>query len=189
MNPRRNAVLAVAVMISAAIIWPPPLTAPLLKESTLDVSVRPSEQARTVQARTVQQPAPVLIQVAISPEARVKATATAGQRDLRQGEWSEFTIVIDNAAGITAPLVVESEQLLTSENDTARDRWLRLEIEPSGPLSGAPRETRSLRLLSRDSGIRTAVLNINAGQGTQDLGFRSDVMLSLRMTKSKGALR
>ena len=211
MNPRRNAVLAVAVMItavgviSAAIIWPPPLTAPLLKESTLDVSARPSEQARpsvqarTVQARTeqarieqartVQQPAPVLIQVAISPEARVKATATAGQRDLRQGEWSEFTIVIDNTAGITAPLVVESEQLLTSENDTARDRWLRLEIEPSGPLSGAPRETRSLRLLSRDSGIRTAVLNINAGQGTQDLGFRSDVMLSLRMTKSKGALR
>ena len=196
MNPRRNAVLAVAVMItavgviSAAIIWPPPLTAPLLKESTLDVSARPSEQARpSVQARTVQQPAPVLIQVAISPEARVKATATAGQRDLRQGEWSEFTIVIDNAAGITAPLVVESEQLLTSENDTARDRWLRLEIEPSGPLSGAPRETRSLRLLSRDSGIRTAVLNINAGQGTQDLGFRSDVMLSLRMTKSKGALR
>ena len=190
MNPRRNAVLAVAVMItavgviSAAIIWPPPLTAPLRKESTLDVSARPSEQARTVQ-----QPAPVLIQVAISPEARVKATATAGQRDLRQGEWSEFTIVIDNAAGITAPLVVESEQLLTSENDTARDRWLRLEIEPSGPLSGAPRETRTLRLLSRDSGIRTAVLNINAGQGTQDLGFRSDVMLSLRMTKSKGALR
>ena len=67
-----------------------------------------------------QQPAPVLIKVAISPEARVKATATAGQRDLLQGEWLEFTIVIDNAAGITAPLVVESEQFMTSEHDTAR---------------------------------------------------------------------
>mgnify|MGYP000479079264 CR=1 FL=1 len=186
MNPRRNAVLAFAVMIivvgaiSATIILPRQMTVPVVDESTLDVSAGPPEQARTVP-----QPAPVLIKVAISPEARVKATATAGQRDLRQGEWSEFTIVIDNTAGITAPLVVESEQLMTSEHDTARDRWLRLEMEPSGPLSGATTETRILRLLSRDFGIRTAVLNINAGQGTQDLGFRSDVILSFRMTRSK----
>ena len=190
MNPRRNAIRAFAVMITvvvaifATITLPRPMTVSVVDESTLDVSAGPPEQARTAQ-----QPAPVLIQVAISPEARVKATATTGQRELRQGEWSEFTIVIDNTAGITAPLVVESEQLLTSEHDTARDHWLRLELLPSGPLSGEASETRTLRLLSRDPGIRTAVLNINAGQGTQDLGFRSDVMLSLRMTKSKGALR
>ncbi len=189
MNPRRNAVLAFAVMItvvgaiSITIILQRQMTVPVADESTLDVSAGPPEQARTVQ-----QPAPVLIKVAISPEARVKATATAGQRDLWQGEWSEFTMVIDNAAGITAPLVVESEQLMTSEHDTARDRWLRLEMEPSGPLSGATTETRILRLLSRDFGIRTAVLNINAGQGTQDLGFRSDVILSFRMTRSKSTL-
>jgi len=189
MNPRRNAVRAFAVMIivvgaiSATIFLLWQMTVPVADESTFDVSAGPPEQARTVQ-----QPAPVLLKVAISPEARVKATATAGQRDLRQGEWSEFTIVIDNAAGITAPLVVESEQLMTSEHDTARDRWMRLEMEPSGPLSGATTETRILRLLSRDFGIRTAVLNINAGQGTQDLGFRSDVILSFRMTRSKSGL-
>ena len=189
MNPRRNAVLAFAVMIIvvgtifATIILPQQMTVRVVGESTLDVSAGPPEQAGTVQ-----RPAPVLIKVAISPEARVKATATAGQRDLRQGEWSEFTIEIDNAAGITAPLVVESEQLMISEHDTARDRWLRLEMEPSGPLSGAATETRILRLLSRDPGIRTAVLNINAGQGTQDLGFRSDVILSFRITSSKSAL-
>ena len=189
MNPRRNAVLGFAVVItvvgaiSAVIILPQPMIVPVVDQFTLDLSAGPREKAAT------QQPAPVLITVAISPEARVKATATAGQRELRQGEWSEFTIVIDNAAGITAPLVVESEQLLTSEHDTARDHWLRLELLPAGPLSGAATETRTLRLLSRDPGIRTAVLNINAGQGTQDLGFRSDVILSLRMTKSKGALR
>lgn len=190
MNPRGSAVLAFAVMItvvgaiSAPIIFPRPMTVPVVDESNFEVSTRPPEQAKKVQ-----QPPPVLIKVAISPEARVKATATAGQRDLRQGEWSEFSMVIDNAAGITAPLVVESEQLLTSEDDPARDRWLRLEMEPSGPLSGAATETRILRLLSRDPGIRTAVLNINAGQGTQDLGFRSDVILSFRMTRSKSALR
>jgi hypothetical protein len=66
---------------------------------------------------------------------------------------------------------------------------LRLEMEPSGQLSGATTETRILRLLSRDPGIRTAVFNINAGQGTQDLGFRSDVIVSFRMTRSKSALR
>ena len=185
MNPRRNAVLAFAVMIAVAgaitapIIYLRPMTVPVVDESILDVSAEPTKQARPVQP-----PAPVLIKVAISPEARVKATATTGHRELRQGEWSEFTIVIDNAAGITAPLVVESEQLLTSERDTARDHWLRLELQPSGPLSGAATETRILRLLSRDPGIRTAVLNINAGQGTQDLGFRSDVILSLRMRSS-----
>ena len=184
MNPRRNAVLGFAVVItvvgaiSAVIILPQPMIVPVVDQFTLDLSAGPREKAAT------QQPAPVLITVAISPEARVKATATAGQRELRQGEWSEFTIVIDNAAGITAPLVVESEQLLTSERDTARDHWLRLELQPCGPLSGAATETRILRLLSRDPGIRTAVLNINAGQGTQDLGFRSDVILSLRMRSS-----
>jgi hypothetical protein len=190
MNPRRNAVLAFAVVIAVAgaitapIIYRRPMTVPVVDESILDVSAEPTKQARPVQP-----PVPVLIKVAISPEARVKATATTGQRELRQGEWSEFTIVIDNTAGITAPLVVESEQLLTSEHDTARDHWLRLELLPSGPLSGEASETRTLRLLSRDPGIRTAVLNINAGQGTQDLGFPSDVILSLRMIKSKGALR
>jgi len=56
-------------------------------------------------------------------------------------------------------------------------------------VSGATTETRILRLLSRDHGIRTAVLNVNAGQGTQDLGFRSDVILSFRVTRSKSALR
>ena len=190
MNPRRNAVLAFAVMIAVAgaitarIIYLRLVTVTVVVEPTVDVSAGPPETARKIQ-----QPASVLIRVAISPEARVKASATAGQRDLQQGEWFEFSMVIDNAAGITAPLVVESEQLLTSKHDTARERWLCLEMEPSGPLSGAPSETRTLRLLSRDPGIRTAVLNINAGQGTQDLGFRSDVILSFRMTRSKSAVR
>ena len=191
MNLRRNAVAVLAVStavagaISADIILPLPMTAPIVDESALDSTVEPAGQQPPPQLPTTEKPpVPVLIKVAISPEARVKATATAGQRDLQQGEWSEFTIKIDNAAGITAPLVVESEQLMTTEHDTARDHWLRLTIEPTGPLSGEPTETRTLRLQSRDPGIRTAVLNINAGQGTQDLGFRSDVTVSFHISQS-----
>jgi len=127
--------------------------------------------------------APTLITVTISPEARVKATAAEGPRVLQQSEWREFTLVIDNAAGITAPLVVESEQLMTSEIDRDRDRWLQIALRPAGPLTGKPQETRTLRLRSRDAGVRAAVLNFNAGQGTQDLGFRSDVVLSFKIGK------
>lgn len=126
---------------------------------------------------------PRLITVSISPEARVKATATEGPRVLQQSEWTTFAIVINNAAGITAPLNIESDQLMTSEFDLARDHWLRLELHPAGPLTGDANETRILRLFSRDAGLRTAVVNINAGQGTQDLGFRSDVVLSFKITK------
>ena len=116
-----------------------------------------------------------LIRVSISPEARVKAEAGGAARELRQGEWADFSLEIENAAGITAPLVVESGQMLTQ---SGRGRWLRAELDPAGPLTGQAVEKRTLRLWSCDAGVRSAVLNFNAGQGTQDLGFRSDVLLS-----------
>lgn len=124
---------------------------------------------------------PILIKVSISPEARVKATTEEIAMELHRGEWQDFSIEIDNAAGITAPLVIESEQLLASPDDASRDRWLELEIKPNGALSGLRRETRTLRLRSRDAGVRTAILNFNAGQGTQDLGFRSDVIVTFKV--------
>lgn len=126
---------------------------------------------------------PVLFKVSISPEARVKATAVESSRDLSAGQWTTFRITIENAAGITAPLFIESEQVMHSETDTDRDRWMQVTLEPDGPLTGSPRETRTLRLYSRDTGIRTALLNVNAGQGTQDLGFRSDVLLSFHIAE------
>jgi hypothetical protein len=126
--------------------------------------------------------APVLIAVSISPEARVKASSATAARLLRQGEWTEFTVTVENAAGITAPLVIESQQCLTDDADHSRGRWLRIEWDGKKPLSGSMTETRRLRVWSRDQGVRSAVLNFNAGQGTQDLGFRSDVLLTFRIS-------
>lgn len=125
---------------------------------------------------------PPLVTVSISPESRVKAAAEDGPRRLQQGEWRDFGIVIDNAAGITAPLVIECQQTMTCAADDSRDRWLQLALHPTGPLTGQPLESRTLRLWSRDSGVRSAVFSFNAGQGTQDLGFRSDVTLTFRAT-------
>ena len=126
------------------------------------------------------EPPPKLVTVTISPEARVKAAAENGARELQKGEWREFEIVIENTAGITAPLSVECRQAMTSPRDNSRDRWMQIELRPASPLTGKPQESRTLRLWSRDAGVRTAVLNFNAGQGTQDLGFRSDVTLTFQ---------
>ncbi len=122
-----------------------------------------------------------LIVISISPESRVKAAAQNVSRELVQQKWSEFPIVIDNAAGITAPLQVASQQTLVGHDDAARERWLQLELLPAGPLSGQPQEQRTLRIWSRDAGLRSAILQFDAGQGTQDLGFRSDVLLTFNV--------
>ena len=64
-------------------------------------------------------------------------------------------------------------------NLTPRELWLDLDgytNQPlAGKLSGAKIEYRLLQLYSRDAGQREARLSFNTGQGTQDLGFRSDV--------------
>ncbi len=123
-----------------------------------------------------------LIVVSISPESRVKVAEGGAPRELVPGEWREFEIAIENAAGITSALLIESENLIPSAPAIpSREQWLKLETLPSGPLTGQRRETRKLRLMTEQSGIRSAVLNVNAGQGTQDLGFRSDVLLNFKI--------
>ena len=57
--------------------------------------------------------------------------------------------------------------------------WLELrsyDAQPLGKsLSGLPLEYRIIQLYSRDAGRREAKIAFNAGQGTQDLGFRNEV--------------
>ena len=103
--------------------------------------------------------------------------------ELQQGVWKDFLIDIDNAAGITAPLKIESEQLMQNADDTSRDRWMQIELTPDGALTGKRDELRTLKIKSRDSGMRTAIFNFNAGQGTQDLGFRSDVLITFKVNE------
>lgn len=125
-----------------------------------------------------------LLTISISPESRVKASAGDATPLLKQGAWTEFPITIENAARMTAPLIIESEQEMDGDGDTARDRWLKIELQPAGPLTGALHEERTLRLWSRDHGKRAAILHANAGQGTQDLGFRSDVLITFDIAPS-----
>ncbi len=125
-----------------------------------------------------------LAEVTINPESRVKAAPGAAAPDLVEGGWSVFLVRVNNEAGVTAPLGVGSPQaapIAGSPEAQVADRWLDLTVFRSRPLAptlgGASLEYRIVQLYSRDAGKRAAVLQFDVGQGSQDLGFRSDVLV------------
>jgi hypothetical protein len=135
-----------------------------------------------------------LTEIHINPESRVKATAGRAKPLLVQNGWTIFLVRVHNEAGVTAPLRINSPQngpvYLRSGGQHApeanrittadvKDRWLTLQSFNKQPLndklSGLLLEYRIVGIYSRDAGQREAVLTFDAGQGTQDLGFRSSL--------------
>ncbi len=110
-----------------------------------------------------------------------------------QNGWTVFLIKVNNQAGVTAELQARSpnaEPVFKPSTNRAEpgrsirpadvtDRWLDLSLFRDRPLkhelSGLAVEYRIIQLYSRDAGKREARIRFNVGQGTQDLGFRSDV--------------
>jgi len=130
-----------------------------------------------------------LFAVTINPEMRVKVQQGDAAADLDEQGWRPFLVKVINDAGTTAALKVKSPNAKWLAGVTAADvpnEWLDIEMfdrQPLKPaLSGLPLEYRIISLYSRDSGKREAKLSFNVGQGTQDLGFRSDadVLFSAR---------
>jgi len=125
-----------------------------------------------------------LVGVEINPESRVKAQEGPAKAQLVEQGWRTFLVKVINQAGITPVLVAESPNagmLAGSEAYALNRRWLDIRMfdkQPMRPrLSGLEVEYRILQLFSRDAGKREARLEFNVGQGTQDLGFRSQVDL------------
>jgi hypothetical protein len=136
-----------------------------------------------------------LVGVTINPESRVKVQAGSAPKELIEQGWRVFLIKVQNEAGVTAPLNCTSPNAapLQDQSDgeaeppqtiTRRDvvqRWLDVGMFNSPPLterlSGLPVEYRVIELYSRDRGRREARLAFDVGQGSQDLGFRSEVNL------------
>ena len=131
--------------------------------------------------------------VNINPESRVKVKEGPVNKELMQHGWRTFLVKVHNEAGVTAPLIAESEnaaplykrssgspdpQVTVPKSDVPH-RFLDIEIYSSPPLktdlSGLELEYRIVQFYSRDTGKREAVLGFNVGQGTQDIGFRSQV--------------
>lgn len=123
----------------------------------------------------------VLASIHINPEMRVRVTSTMSQPQLMEGGWRSYLIKVHNESGTTAELRLESPQAGRLHNAPAsaiEDRWLAADMFGGAPmrkeLSGYTLEYRILQLYSRDAGMREAKLSFNVGQGTQDLGFRSE---------------
>ena len=125
-----------------------------------------------------------LVGIEINPESRVKVQEGPAKPELVEQGWRTFLVKVINQAGITPVLVAESPNagmLAGSEPYAVNRRWLDIRMfdkQPMRPrLSGLEVEYRILQLFSRDAGKREARLEFNVGQGTQDLGFRSQVDL------------
>jgi hypothetical protein len=131
--------------------------------------------------------------VEINPESRVKAQTGPAAKGLVQQGWTVFLVKVINQAGVTAPLEVESPNaaaVVASSSSLPEpppgispaeieNRWADVQTFDDRPmtptLSGLPVEYRLVQIFSRDAGRREARLAFHVGQGTQDLGFRSDV--------------
>jgi len=144
----------------------------------------------------------VLAIVQINAESRVSVARGPARAELVEGGTRIFLVKVLNLAGVTAPLVVESpnsgrvympswESTFSAEpvqTVTARDvgeRWADIALYRTdvnvysaasfgGRLTGLPVEYQLLQVYSRDRGRRSALLRFGVGQGSQDLGFRSE---------------
>lgn len=134
-----------------------------------------------------------LARVNINPEARVKVERGSARATLVQGGWVSFLIKVNNEAGITAQLNVQSKnaapllhqstfnpRVIENNKLTSADvanRFLEMQMYRNRPmldhLSGLKLEYAVLQVYSKDAGQREVELGFNVGQGTQDIGFRN----------------
>jgi hypothetical protein len=137
----------------------------------------------------------VLATIDINAESRVKVERGPAPASLVQGGSRFFLIKVINRAGVTSPLDASSPNsgdVYTQSNfdqtpKTAltpaqvRDRWANISVVHSPPLtkhlSGIAVEYQILEIYSRDAGERSADISFNVGQGTQDIGFRNDIVI------------
>jgi hypothetical protein len=134
-----------------------------------------------------------LIGIDINPESRVKAVQGPASPRLMQNGWTVFLVKVQNEAGVTAELEAASPNaapIYTQSRSSAEprksirpadilQRWMDVAMYRDRPmkreLSGLGVEYRIIQIYSRDAGKREAKISFHVGQGTQDLGFRSDV--------------
>jgi hypothetical protein len=148
----------------------------------------------------------VLAVVTINPESRVSAIEGPVAKELIQQGWRTFLVKVVNEAHITPKLVIESpnsvppyqqgkgarerpqkdDHLSTPADVPHRfldiDQFVKQPMKPE--LSGLGVEYRVVQLYSRDVGSREATLGFSVGQGTQDLGFRSEIPILFKCVPS-----
>jgi len=133
--------------------------------------------------------------VDINPESRVKVAPGPAKPELVEAGTRIFLVKVRNQAGVTSRLMVESPNsgpvYIRSDSSPeppvkltaaeAEERWADISLYDKDPLaerlSGLGLEYRILEIYSRDRGQRSAKISFNVGQGTQDIGFRNDMVV------------
>ena len=136
-----------------------------------------------------------LLNIDINPESRVKVEQADAAPELVQGGTRLFLVKVVNNGHVTAPLAVESPNIgkvyvpstghpeppITLSPREASERWADISLYQRPPLrkrlSGLALEYVLLEVYSRDAGQRSAKISFNVGQGSQDIGFRNDVVV------------
>ena len=145
----------------------------------------------------------VLVEVDINAESRVKVRQGKAKPELVEKGTRMFLVKVSNGAGVTAPLVVESpnsgptslrsrgekEPAMELTQEHVKERWANLEMYQDPPmaprLSGLGIEYQILQIYSRDHGQRSAKIAFNVGQGTQDIGFRNDILVLFNIEQAR----
>jgi hypothetical protein len=130
----------------------------------------------------------VLVQVSINPEARVKAMPGPAGKDaiLQQHGFVPVILKVVNEGSIKSRLNIKSPQAGPIVSGGAagnvkadKDHFLNVETFNAPPmttnLSGLEVEYVIGLIYSSEAGKREATLSFDAGQGTQDTGFRAEV--------------
>jgi len=136
-----------------------------------------------------------LVTVEINAESRVQVMPGQAKPELLESGTRVFLVKVINLAGVTSPLAVESpntgpvyiksdgsaEPLQILAPEEARERWADISLYDKNPLSprlsGLSVEYRILEIYSHGRGQRSAKIGFNVGQGTQDIGFRNEIVL------------
>ena len=174
-----------------------PLSEQELKQLKSASSLAPADAVKQIQTVLDQH---ALFGVSINPEMRVRVQQGDAKPELDEQGWRVFLVKVANDSGTTAELqavspnaisVFDSGSSRTGSDAFYRRRgetlpltansqlWLDVQTFDRQPLqktlSGLTLEYRVIQLYSRDAGKREAKFSFNAGQGTQDIGFRSEV--------------
>lgn len=135
--------------------------------------------------------APVtLFSISVNPESRVKIASTRDRLTMQAGVARRFLVKCENTAGITAPLRIQAIDISTKPPQPAS--WCDVKIIDNKAVSreftGDGVEHKVVELTMQQAGLREVRFIADAGQGTQDLGFRASTDLLIdaksKLTKS-----
>jgi hypothetical protein len=133
--------------------------------------------------------------VNINPEARVKVRRGPAEAMLQENGWVTYLVKVENEAGTRAELQCTSPNWLPVVHaSTAKpvpdpknaispgeleNRFLEISMYGAAPmergLSGLTLEYRIVQLYTSRTGQYEALLSFNVGQGTEDIGSRSEI--------------